>query len=78
LPGTLAYQGLQRIVKIFKIEAEIRGRSVLGRLRIRQLRTRPVLDELKTTQANSPCGFRRKRHLMAGRLAVGGTVQPIK
>jgi transposase len=48
LPGTLAHQGLERIAKIFKIEAEIRGRSVLRRRRVRQLRTRPVLDELKT------------------------------
>jgi transposase len=48
LPGTLAHQGLERIAKIFKIEAEIRGRSVLRRRRVRQLRTRPVLDELKS------------------------------
>ena len=48
LPGTLAHQGLERIAKIFKIEAEIRGRSVLRRRRVRQLRTRPVLVELKT------------------------------
>ena len=48
LPGTLAHQGLERIAKIFKIEAEIRSRSVLRRRRVRQLRTRPVLDELKT------------------------------
>ena len=48
LPGTLAHQGLQRIAKIFKIEAEIRGKSVLRRRRVRQLRTRPVLVEFKT------------------------------
>jgi transposase len=48
LPGTLAHQGLQRIAKIFKIEAEIRGKSALRRRRVRQLRTRPILDELKT------------------------------
>ncbi len=48
LPGTLAHQGLERIAKIFKIEAEIRGCSVLRRRRVRQLRTRLVLDELKT------------------------------
>jgi transposase len=48
LPGTLAHQGLERIAKIFKIEAEIRGKSVLRRRRVRQLRTRPVLEELKT------------------------------
>lgn len=48
LPGTLAHQGLERIAKIFKIEAEIRGKSVLRRRRVRQLRTKPVLEELKT------------------------------
>lgn len=47
LPGTLAHQGLERIGKIFKVEAEIRGKSVLRRRRVRQLRTRPVLDGLK-------------------------------
>jgi hypothetical protein len=47
LGGTLAHQGLERIGKIFKIEAEIRGNSALRRRRVRQLRTRPVLDELK-------------------------------
>jgi transposase len=47
LPGTLAHQGLERISEIFKIEAEIRGKSVLRRRRVRQLRTRPVLDDLK-------------------------------
>jgi transposase len=47
LPGTLAHQGLQRIAKIFKIEAEIRGKSALRRRRVRQLQTRPVLDDLK-------------------------------
>jgi transposase len=47
-PGTLAHQGLERIAGIFKIEAEIRGRSVLRRRRVRQLRTQPVLDGLKT------------------------------
>ena len=48
LPGTLAHQGLERIAKIFKVEAEIRGKSALRRRRVRQLRTRPVLDELKS------------------------------
>jgi len=47
MTGTLAHQGLERIAKIFKIEAEIRGQSSLRRRRVRQLRTRPVLDELK-------------------------------
>jgi transposase len=47
LPGTLAHQGLERIAKIFKIEAEIRGKSALRRRRVRQLRTRPILKELQ-------------------------------
>jgi len=48
LPGTLAHQGLERISEIFKVEAEIRGKPALRRRRVRQLRTRPVLKELKT------------------------------
>jgi transposase len=47
LPGTLAHQGLERIAKIFKIEAEIRGRSALRRRRVRQVRTQPILKELQ-------------------------------
>lgn len=48
MTGTLAHQGLEHIAKIFKIEAEIRGKSVLRRRRVRQLQTRPLLVELKT------------------------------
>lgn len=48
LPGTLAHQGLERIAQIFKIEAEIRGKPALRRRRVRQVRTRRVLTELKT------------------------------
>ena len=47
LPGTLAHQALKRIGEIFKVEAELSGRSPLRRRRVRWLRTRPVLDELK-------------------------------
>jgi hypothetical protein len=47
LPGTLAHQALQRIGNVFKVEAELSGRSALRRRRVRRLRTRPVLDELK-------------------------------
>ena len=47
LPGTLAHQGLERIAQIFKIEAEIRGRSVLRRRRVRQVRTQAILKELQ-------------------------------
>ncbi|MBC7939892.1 MAG: IS66 family transposase [Chitinophagaceae bacterium] len=48
LAGTLAHQGLERIAKIFKIEAEIRGRSVLRRRRVRQVRTQPILKALQS------------------------------
>jgi transposase len=47
LPGTLAHQGLERIAKIFQIEAQIRGRSALRRRRVRQVRTQPILKELQ-------------------------------
>jgi transposase len=46
LPGTLAHQALQRIGKVFKVEAELSGRSPLRRRRVRWLRTRPLLDDL--------------------------------
>ena len=48
LPGTLAHQGLVRIGELFKVEAEVNGRSALRRRRMRQTRTAPVLAELKT------------------------------
>lgn len=47
LPGTLAHQGLVRIGEVFKVEAEVNGRSALRRRRMRQVRTAPVLAELK-------------------------------
>jgi transposase len=47
LAGTLAHQALVRIGKIFKVEAEISGRPPDERMRVRQARTRPVLDDLK-------------------------------
>jgi len=47
LPGTLAHQALARIGEVFKVETELSGRSPLRRRRVRRLRTRPVLDELK-------------------------------
>ncbi len=46
-PGTLAHQGLVRIGELFKIEAQVNGRSALRRRRMRQVRTVPVLKELK-------------------------------
>jgi transposase len=48
LPGTLAHQGLVRIGELFRLEAEVSGRSALRRRRMRQTRTAPVLTELKS------------------------------
>ena len=48
LPGTLAHEGLVRIGEVFKVEAEVNGRSALRRRRMRQARTAPVLNELKS------------------------------
>ena len=48
LPGTLAHQALVRIGEVFKVEAEVNGRSALRRRRMRQARTAPVLTELKS------------------------------
>ena len=47
LPGTLAHQALVRMAEIFKVEAQIRGQPPDERQRVRQLKIRPVLDELK-------------------------------
>jgi transposase len=47
-PGTLAHQGLVRIGELFRTEAEVNGRSALRRRRMRQVRTVPVLTELKS------------------------------
>ncbi|RZL93732.1 MAG: IS66 family transposase [Variovorax sp.] len=47
LSGTLAHQALERIGKIFKVEAEISGKPPLRRKRMRRLRTRRELDDLK-------------------------------
>lgn len=46
LPGTLAHQALQRIARIYAVEADIRGRPPDERLRERQGRTQPILDEM--------------------------------
>ena len=48
LAGTLVHQGLERIAEIFKVEAEIRGRSALRRRRVRQVRTQPIVKALHT------------------------------
>jgi transposase len=47
LPGTLAHQALLRIGQLFAIEAEIRGRPAQERCEQRQLRTRPLLQQLR-------------------------------
>lgn len=47
LAGTLAHQALQRIGKLFKVEAEIRGKPAHERMRVRQERTGPALEDLK-------------------------------
>ena len=46
MPGTLAHQALQRIAKIYAVESEVRGHSAELRRSQRQLRTRPVLEEM--------------------------------
>jgi transposase len=47
LPGTLAHEALLRIAAIFAIEADIQGQLPEERMRQRERRTRPVLDELQ-------------------------------
>jgi hypothetical protein len=48
MPGTLAHQALVRIGEVFRVEAQVNGRSALRRRRMRQVRTAPVLKELKS------------------------------
>ena len=47
LAGTLAHQALQRIGKVFGVEADIRGKPPDERMRVRQARTGPMLGDLK-------------------------------
>jgi len=47
LGGTLAHQALQRIGKVFGVEAEIRGKPPHERMRVRQERTAAMLGDLK-------------------------------
>ena len=53
LTGTLAHQALQRIGGIFKVEAEVNGKPPDERMRVRQERAAPVLDELKSWMNNT-------------------------
>jgi transposase len=45
-PGSIAEQALQRIAKLYEIEADIRGRPPLERRRERQERAAPLLKDL--------------------------------
>jgi hypothetical protein len=47
LAGTLAHQALQRIGKLYKIEAEIQGQPPDARRRVRRESTAPLLEDLK-------------------------------
>lgn len=75
LPGTLAHQGLVRMGELFRIEAEVNGRSALRRRRMRQARTVPVLTELKSwmtetlaqVSAKSPMALAIGRGVAIGR-----------
>jgi transposase len=46
-PAPIAREALQRIAKLYDIEAEIRGRSAAERRAARQLRTKPLLDSMR-------------------------------
>ena len=53
LPGTLAHQGLVRIGELFKVEAEVNGRSALRRRRMRQIRSILCATESKFIRLNA-------------------------
>ena len=46
LPGTVAHQAVQRIARLYAVEADIRGKPAEVRMRERQARTGPILDEM--------------------------------
>lgn len=46
LPGTFAHQAVQRIARLYAVEADIRGQPPEVRMRQRQARTGPILDEM--------------------------------
>ena len=46
-PAPIAQEALQRIAKLYEIEAEIRGLSAADRRAARQLRAKPLLDAMK-------------------------------
>ena len=47
-PAPIAAEALQRIAELYQIEAEIRGRSADERRAVRQARTRPLVEALRT------------------------------
>lgn len=68
IPGTLAHQALQRIARLYAVETDIRGQPPDERLRQRQLRTRPLLDEMHSW-LNETLGLLSAKSPMA--LAIG-------
>jgi transposase len=46
-PAPIASEALERIQKLYKIEAEIRGRPPAERYAVRQVKSRPLVEELK-------------------------------
>ena len=67
-PGTLAHQALQRIARIYAVEADIRGQPPDERCRQRQARTRPLLQEMHDW-LNDTLGLLSAKSSMA--LAIG-------
>ena len=68
IPGTLAHQALQRIARLYAVETDIRRQPPDERLRQRQLRTRPLLDEMHSW-LNETLGLLSAKSPMA--LAIG-------
>jgi hypothetical protein len=56
----IASEALARIATIYAIEAEIRGREAEVRRRVRQQRTKPLVEELKTWLENQLAAVSRK------------------
>ena len=46
-PAPIATEALTRIAQLYRIEGEIRGRSAEERHRVRQQRTRPLVEALE-------------------------------
>jgi transposase len=58
-PAPIATEALKRIAELYEVEAEIRGKSANERRAVRQQKTKPLLEALKTwlekTLAQVPC-----------------------